>query len=72
MIDLTMIELEVPARSVVLANKLLNSLTQDDLYAAGFDEEDINVFGDFFVEVRQQAEEILLNQESEEDEPDEK
>lgn len=50
------IELEVPARSVVLANKLLHSLTPSDLRDAGFNEKDIDDFGDFFVEVRYHAE----------------
>ncbi|MCC5855152.1 MAG: hypothetical protein JJU10_05625 [Idiomarina sp.] len=50
------IELTVPARSVVLANRLLNSLTPTDLREAGFSDQDIEDFADFFLEVRHQAE----------------
>lgn len=56
MSDAEMVELEVPGRSVALANKLLHALTPDDLLKAGFDEQDIEDFGDFFEEVRYHAE----------------
>lgn len=50
------IELEVPARSVAIANKLLHALTEYDLRVAGLTEDEIEGFGDFFLEVRHQAE----------------
>ncbi|MGX5913914.1 hypothetical protein ACR0ST_04210 [Aliidiomarina sp. Khilg15.8] len=50
------VQLDVPGRSVALANKLLHSLTEDDLRSAGFNQKDIDDFGDFFVEVRYHAE----------------
>lgn len=50
------IELTVPARSVVIANKLLHGLNENDLSRAGLTPDEIDEFGDFFLEVRFQAE----------------
>ncbi|RAK01649.1 hypothetical protein [Aliidiomarina maris] len=67
-----LIELRVPGRSVALANRLLHSLRESHLVDAGFTQKDINDFGDFFTEVRCQAEtHELYFDEEEEDQSDE-
>lgn len=62
MSDQPMVELEVPARAVVLANELLHSLHESDLIEAGFAQKDIEDFGAFFREVKYHAENSELCQ----------
>jgi hypothetical protein len=52
--------IELSRNAVLATRKLFNHLTTDDLEAAGFDDDDINSFGELFLEIKEQCEEIEM------------
>jgi len=53
-------EIELSRNAVLATRKLFNHLTTADLEAAGFDENDIEAFGELFLEIKEQCEEIEM------------
>lgn len=53
-------EIELSRSAVLATRKLFDHLTTDDLYEAGFDEKDIEAFGELFLEIKEQCEEIEM------------
>jgi hypothetical protein len=53
-------EIELSRKAVLATRKLFNHLTTNDLEAAGFDDEDIESFGELFIEIKEQCEEIEM------------
>ena len=53
-------EIKLSRKAVLATRKLFNHLTTDDLEAAGFNDEDIESFGELFIEIKEQCEEIEM------------
>ncbi len=56
-------EIELSTNAVLATRKLFNYLTTDDLEKAGFDENDIESFGELYRGIVEQVENIEMNEE---------
>ena len=52
--------IELSTDAVTATRKLFDHLTTNDLDDAGFDEKDIEAFGELFTEIKEQCEEIEM------------
>lgn len=53
-------QIELSRAAVLATRKLFNHLSTDDLDAVGFDDKDIEAFGELFLEIKEQCEEIEM------------
>ena len=52
--------IELSTAAVLATRKLFDHLTTNDLDSAGFDDDDIESFGELFTEIKEQCEQIEM------------
>lgn len=52
--------IELSTAAVLATRKLFDHLTTSDLEGAGFDQDDINAFGELYLGIKEQCEEIEM------------
>jgi len=56
-------EIELSTKAVLATRKLFDYLSTEDLEHAGFDENDIEAFGELYHGIKEQVEELEINEE---------
>lgn len=58
-------DIELSSEAVLATRKLFNWLTEDDLYSAGFDKQEVEAFSELWFGIKEQVENIEMNSDEE-------